>query len=122
MLYLFIVLAVVLAISFFAYLYSKTVKRKSKSNIHAFSINDSSAINFKSLNIFISHYFKDNLKLIVIQDDIKFKSSNFYWPKNSIYIHMSDAIALGNDQYISIMFSKSFEENMAFLKSKVYIS
>lgn len=92
-----------------------------KTNIYEYSVNDYYNIDFKSLSLVISTCFDSKLKLIVIQDDIDFKDSKFYWPKHCIYIHMSDAQKISSEQFISNLFLSPLENNLRYLKNVVFI-
>lgn len=122
MLKLFAFLFITFGVSLIIYICLKKLQLNSKTNIYVYAIKDYSVIDFNLLYSIMLRYFKKDFKLVVIQDDIKFRSSNFYWPKNSIYIHMSDAINIVNNQFILNILSEYSEPNIEFLKTKIYIT
>lgn len=70
----------------------KLTSNISKTCVCNFSVSDKMPEISEKLKLLLDDYLGKDLYIVIIQDDIKFSNTSFYWPKGCAFIHLSDAL------------------------------
>lgn len=98
----------------------KVINNSAKVCICDFSISNQMPEVTKTLKKIIDNYSQKDLSIVIIQDDIKFSNSTFYWPKGCAFVHLSDANYF-LQRYSTQPDNYSFAELQFFIERKVLI-
>lgn len=94
-------------------------KRCDSKSVYNLSINSEIPSRFKALKKIIGLHLQDDILLIVLQDDITFLDTKYYWPDRTAYVHLSDV-----DEFLGKYSSRNdypLEEINYFIKTKMKI-
>ncbi len=78
-------------------------------SIYDFCVNDNLDPINRLLKRKIERNLPENISLIIIQDDIRFFDSKFYWPKKHAFIHLSDMNNLSK-KYVHELSTKKYSK------------
>jgi len=114
--FLFSTLVITLLICF-----SKSIRARKNNSVYHFSVNEQLPHLYTSLKKSIENRVQNDIYLVIIQDDIPFCDPNFYWPKRTAYVHLSDAISFL--KYNTRLNSKGrYHKTTIFINTKVFMN
>lgn len=97
---------------------------RSKACIIDLSINSDLTDDEQKLISLIERRLKRKFLLVILQDDINFHNSKFYWPRGIVYIHLSDFknVFEKYNEFLKASISKEdFEDSLNFtVRTKMY--
>ena len=97
---------------------------RSKTCIIDLSINSDLTDDEQKLISLIERRLKRKFLLVILQDDINFHNSKFYWPRGIVYIHLSDFknVFEKYNEFLKASISKEdFEDSLNFtVRTKMY--
>lgn len=116
----FITLAILIAITI------NILNHKYRINVCELSVNHSLSLEHHILRSKIESLLPNHIHLVIIQDDICFSNSKYYWPKDYAFIHLSDINRLAqkyNYELLNDKKSKNLSDELKFLvKTKILFS
>ena len=97
---------------------------RSKACIIDLSINSDLTDDEQKLISLIERRLNRKFLLVILQDDINFHNSKFYWPRGIVYIHLSDFknVFEKYNEFLKASISKEdFEDSLNFtVRTKMY--
>ena len=97
---------------------------RSKTCIIDLSINSDLTDDEQKLISLIERRLNRKFLLVILQDDINFHNSKFYWPRGIVYIHLSDFkhVFEKYNEFLKASISKEdFEDSLNFtVRTKMY--
>ena len=96
-----------------------------KVNVRELSVNSSLSLEHQILRSKIEILLPDHVYLVIIQDDICFSNSKYYWPKGYAFIHISDVNRLAQKYSYELLNDKqssNLSDELKFLvKAKILL-